>query len=93
MQACLSARKDVESSFHNCVSPVKLVQACLCAGNTLQRRFNRRRGAVKHVQACLSARNDLEAIFTTVEILFNPWKLVCVRKTPYNAIYTPEVVL
>ena len=63
MQACLSARKDVESSFHNCGSPVKLVQACLCAGNTLQRRFNRRRGAVKHVQACLSATKDLESSF------------------------------
>ena len=32
-QACLCARKDLESVFHNCVSPVKLVQACLSAEN------------------------------------------------------------
>ena len=63
VQACLSARKHIESSFHNCGSPVKLVQVCLCAGNTLQRRFNRRRGAVKHVQACLSATKDVESSF------------------------------
>ena len=63
VQACLSARKDVESSFHHCGSPVKLVQGCLYAGNTLQRCFKRRRGAVNHVQACLSARNDLESSF------------------------------
>ena len=62
-QACLSSRKDVESSFHHCGSPVKLVQACLCAVNTLQRRFNRRRGAVKQVKACLSARKDRESSF------------------------------
>ena len=31
MQACLSARKDGESSFHHCVGLVMLVQACLNA--------------------------------------------------------------
>ena len=31
VQACLSARKDGESSFHRCVGRVKLVQACLNA--------------------------------------------------------------
>ena len=30
VQACLSVRKDLESSFHNCGGPVKLVQDCLC---------------------------------------------------------------
>ena len=34
VQACLSARKDGESSFHHCGGPVKLVQTCLYAGNT-----------------------------------------------------------
>ena len=29
VQACLSARKDVESSFHQCVGLVKPVLACL----------------------------------------------------------------
>ena len=29
VQACLSAKKDQESSFHYCGGPVKLVQACL----------------------------------------------------------------
>ena len=51
VQACLNARKDVESSFHHGGGPVKLVQAYLCAENTLQRRFNRR-GVVKHMHAC-----------------------------------------
>ena len=31
VQASLSARKDGESSFHQCVGHVKLVQACLNA--------------------------------------------------------------
>ena len=55
IQACLSASKDGESSFHYCRSPVKLVQACLWAGNTLQRHSNRLGCAVKHVEDCLSA--------------------------------------
>ena len=33
-QACLSARKELESSFHNCGRPVNLVQECICAGKT-----------------------------------------------------------
>ena len=28
------ARKDLESGFHHCGRPMKLVQACLCAGKT-----------------------------------------------------------
>ena len=31
LQACLSARKDGECSFHHCVGLVKLFQACLNA--------------------------------------------------------------
>ena len=61
VQACLSASKAGESSFHYCGSLVKLVQACLCSGNTLHRRFNRRFGAVKQVQACLSTSKDGES--------------------------------
>ena len=29
VQACLSVRKDLESSFHHCGGPVRLVQSCL----------------------------------------------------------------
>ena len=60
VQDCLSARKDLESSFHHCGSPMKLVQACLNAGKVC---FNQRGSAMKHVQACLSARKDLESSF------------------------------
>ena len=63
VQACFSANKDWESSFHHCGGPLQMVQTCLCAGNTLQRRFNRRGGVVKHVQACLRARKDGESSF------------------------------
>ena len=52
VQACLSARKNGESSFHKCGGPVKLEETCLYAGNTLQRRFSRRGGALEHMQAC-----------------------------------------
>ena len=31
MEACISARKDRESSVHHCGGSVKLVQACLTA--------------------------------------------------------------
>ena len=63
VQACFSARKDRESSFRHCESPVKLVQACVCAEKTWQSCFNRRRSAVKHLQACLSASKDRESSF------------------------------
>ena len=63
VQASLSVRKDLESSFHHCGSPVKLVQAFVCAEKT----YDLRVGAVKHVQACLSFRKDLESIF------YPPW--------------------
>ena len=61
VQACLSASKDRESSFHHCGGPVKLVQASLCVEKTLQRRLNRRGVAVKDVQGCLSLSKDLES--------------------------------
>ena len=32
VQDCLSVRKDLESSFHRCGGPVRIVQACLCSG-------------------------------------------------------------
>ena len=51
VQACLSARKDRQSSSHRCEGPVKLVQACKCAGNTLQRRFKPPR---RFYEACAS---------------------------------------
>ena len=90
VQACLSARKDVESSFHHFEGPVKLVQACLCAANTLQCRLIRRGGAVK--QACSSASKDGESSF---HYCGGPLKLVqaglCAGNI-YNAVLTTEVV-
>ena len=32
VQACLSARKDLEGSFHSCGGPLKLVEAFFSAG-------------------------------------------------------------
>ena len=63
LQACLSANKDSENSFHHSGGPLQMVQTCLCAGATLHRRLHRRGVAVKHVQACLSARNNGESSF------------------------------
>ena len=40
IQACLCARKDLESSFHHCAGPVKIVQACLCARKVLESGFH-----------------------------------------------------
>ena len=34
VEASLSVRKDLESSFHHCGNPVKLVQASVCAEKT-----------------------------------------------------------
>ena len=39
VQACLSARKDLEIIFNHCGDPVKLVQACLNAGKTRSSRL------------------------------------------------------
>ena len=71
VQACLSARKHMESSFHHCGRPVKLVQACLCAGNTLQCHFYGRGRSVKQVKVCLSARKDRESSFVEVSLCAN----------------------
>ena len=91
VQACFSANKVGESSFHHCGG--LLLQACLCAENTLQSRINRLGSAVKHVQACLSASKNLESSFHHYGC---PMKLVqaclCAEKT-YNAVLTAEVVL
>ena len=40
VQACLSVRKELESSFHHCGSPVKLVQACLSVRKELEGSFH-----------------------------------------------------
>ena len=39
VQACLSARNDLESSFNHSSGPVMVVQACLNAGKTLSSRL------------------------------------------------------
>ena len=63
VQACLSARKNRESSFLPCGCPTNLVLAYLCWGKTWKSRFNRRGGSMKYVQACLSARKDRQSSF------------------------------
>ena len=63
VQACLSTKKDGESSFLHCVSLVKLEQDCLCVGSSFQRRIHRRGVAVKLVPTCLCAENILKNIF------------------------------
>ena len=40
VEACISARKVQESSFHNCGGSVKLLQACLRAGRVRDCSFN-----------------------------------------------------
>ena len=40
VQACLSARKDGESSFHHCGGLVNLVQACLSGRNDRENSFH-----------------------------------------------------
>ena len=82
VEASLSARKEIESSFHNCGGLVKLVKISSCVGSTIQRRFHRRRGAVMHVQACGSANNDRETVFTIAVVLCSWCKRVYVRETP-----------
>ena len=62
VQAYLSARKDLESSFNHCGDPVKLVQACLNAERPDQAVYFQG-GAVKHVHPCLSARKSRESSF------------------------------
>ena len=52
IQACLSARKDGESSFHHCVGLVKLVQACLNAKGDEE-------GIFSVVWRCYDARTGL----------------------------------
>ena len=66
VQACLFAKKGLESSFHNCAGPVKLVQACLCARKDLESSFHHCAGPVKLVQACLS---EGKAVLTDVVVL------------------------
>ena len=40
VQAFVSVRKDLESSFHHCGGPVELVQACLCARDDGESNFH-----------------------------------------------------
>ena len=40
VQACLSVRKDLESSFHRCGGPVRIVQACLSARKRPRKQFS-----------------------------------------------------
>ena len=60
VQACLCARKDLESGFHHLV---KLVQACLRVRKELESSFHHCGGTANLVQACLIA------VFTTVQVL------------------------
>ena len=50
-----SDRKDLESGFHQCAGPVKLVQACLSTRKDRESSFHHCGGPVRLVQACLCA--------------------------------------
>ena len=63
LPATLSVRKDLESSFHHCGSPVKLVQAGLRARKSIESSFHRCVGPVKLVQECLCARKTWQKPF------------------------------
>ena len=52
VEACLKARKDRESSFHQWAGAVKVVQSCLSASKDQERRFHHYGGAVKLVEGC-----------------------------------------
>ena len=54
VEACISARKDRESSFHHCGGSVKLGQACLCARNHRESSFHHCGVSVKLLEDCLS---------------------------------------
>ena len=60
VQASLSARKDVESSFHSCGRPVKFVQA---SKNDLESSFHHCGAPVKLVDASFSASKAAEGRF------------------------------
>ena len=64
MPACLTGRKDRESTFHHGGSPVKLVQDSFSERNDLQIIFLHCGGTVKLVQAGLSGRKDRTKHFT-----------------------------
>ena len=66
VQACLSARKDGDLSFHNCGGHVKLVKTCLYARNTLQSRLNRPGGTCRPLQ--VRERLD-KSVLSTAEVL------------------------
>ena len=53
----------IESSFHHCAGPVKLVQTSLGDMKDMERIFHRCGSLAKLVQASLGVRNDVESIF------------------------------
>ena len=55
IQACLCARKYLESSFHHCAGTVKLVQACVSVRKDLENSFHHGRGQLKLVPGSLNA--------------------------------------
>ena len=68
--ACISTRKDRESSFHHCGGSVKFVQAWLSARKHRESSFHHCWGYVKFVQPWLSVPGYIEkALLTTVENL------------------------
>ena len=64
-----SASKDLESIFHHCGGPVKLVHSCFSARKDLESGFHRCGGPVKLKLACFSARKDPESSFHHWDVL------------------------
>ena len=64
VEACISARKHRESSFHHCGGSVKFVQAWLSARIHRESSFNHRGEHVMHVETCISASKDRQKQFS-----------------------------
>ena len=61
VEACISARKDRESSCYHCGGSVNFVQAILRDRIHRESSLNHRGEPVKHMEACISARKDRES--------------------------------
>ena len=69
VEACISARKYQENSFHNCGGSVKLLQACLSAGKVRDCSFNHCGDLCSSCRLVYTPRNIEKAVLTTGKVL------------------------
>ena len=62
-EACISASKDRESSFHNCRVSLKLVLGCLSTRKHRESCINHHGRPVELVESCICARKDQKGSF------------------------------